>query len=138
MTTGPIHLKDSFSQYAAYLGWARAIDPADTDEAGFPPQEHDCAWEGVGPSLADEVMPGVHLVSSLVKRCIADTTQHNLSRERLAYYLDEYAFRSTAATHARGMRFYRLLQQAVGTDPQPLAALYSSRLVVCLRNSAVV
>ena len=30
-------------------------------------------------------------------------------------------------SRARGMLFYRLLQQAVATDPHPLSELYSSR-----------
>lgn len=76
----------------------------------------------------DAVMPGVHLVSSLVKRWIAGTLQHNVSHDQLAYYLDEYAFRFNRRTSAaRGMLFYRLLQQAVATDPHPLKELYSSR-----------
>jgi ISXO2-like transposase domain/Transposase zinc-ribbon domain len=76
----------------------------------------------------DTVMPGVHLVSSLVKRWIAGTLQHNVSRDQLAYYLDEYAFRfNRRRSSARGMLFYRLLQQAVATDPHPLNELYSSR-----------
>lgn len=76
----------------------------------------------------DTVMPGVHLVSSLVKRWIAGTLQLNVSHEQLAYYLDEFAFRfNRRNSTARGMLFYRLLQQAVETDPHPLHELYSSR-----------
>ena len=70
---------------------------------------------------------GVHLVASLLKRWIAGTLQHNVSAEHLAYYLDEYAFRfNRRNSRARGMLFYRLLQQAVATDPHPLKELYSS------------
>jgi len=83
---------------------------------------------GARASDLDTVMPGVHLVSSLVKRWIAGTLQHNISRDQLAYYLDEYAFRfNRRRSTARGMLFYRLLQQAVATDPHPLKELYSSR-----------
>jgi hypothetical protein len=83
---------------------------------------------GYNAADLDEVMPGVHLVSSLVKRWIAGTLQHNVSRDLLAYYLDEYAFRfNRRNSRARGMLFYRLLQQAVATDPHPLSELYSSR-----------
>jgi len=83
---------------------------------------------GYNAADLDEVMPGVHLVSSLVKRWIAGTLQHNVSRDLLAYYLDEYAFRfNRRNSRARGMLFYRLLQQAVATDPHPLTELYSSR-----------
>jgi hypothetical protein len=71
-------------------------------------------------------LPGVHLVASLLKRWIAGTLHHHVSLEQLPYYLDEYAFRFNRRTSAaRGMLFYRLLQQAVATDPHPLQDLYS-------------
>ncbi len=76
----------------------------------------------------EAVLPGVHLVASLLKRWINGTLQHNVSREHLGYYLDEYAFRfNRRNSRARGMLFYRLLQQAARTDPHPLTELYSSR-----------
>jgi hypothetical protein len=76
----------------------------------------------------DAVLPGAHLVASLLKRWIAGTLQHNVSRDQLPYYLDEYAFRfNRRNSRARGMLFYRLMQQAVDTDPHPLTELYSSR-----------
>ena len=75
----------------------------------------------------DELMPGVHLVSSLLKRWLAGTLQYGVSHDLLGYYLDEYAFRfNRRNSRARGMLFYRLLQQAVATDPHPLTELYSS------------
>jgi hypothetical protein len=47
-----------------------------------------------------------------------------VEREHLQYYLDEFAFRfSRRRSKARGMLFYRLLQQSVNTDPHPLADL---------------
>jgi hypothetical protein len=47
-----------------------------------------------------------------------------VSQEHLAYYLDEYTFRFNRRTsNSRGLLFYRLLQQAVNTDPHPLAEL---------------
>ena len=62
---------------------------------------------GYNPNL-DEVMPGVHVVSSLVKRWIAGTLQHNISRDLLAYYLDEYAFRfNRRNSRGRGMLLLR-------------------------------
>ena len=67
------------------------------------------------------VLPGVHRVASLLKRWIAGTLHHRVSDKHMAYYLDEYAFRFNRRTStARGMLFYRLLQQAVDTDPHPL------------------
>lgn len=73
-----------------------------------------------------EVLPGVHRVASLLKRWIAGTLHHHVSLEHLPYYLDEYAFRfNRRNSAARGMLFYRLLQQATNTDPHPLAELYA-------------
>jgi ISXO2 transposase-like protein/transposase-like zinc ribbon protein len=72
----------------------------------------------------DAVMPGPHLVSSLLKRWTAGTLHHRLSYQHLPYYLDEFTFRfNRRNSKARGMLFYRLLQQAVDTDPHPLKDL---------------
>ena len=72
----------------------------------------------------DAVMPGPHLVSSLLKRWTAGTLHHRLSHHHLPYYLDEFTFRfNRRNSRARGMLFYRLLQQAVDTDPHPLKEL---------------
>jgi hypothetical protein len=47
-----------------------------------------------------------------------------VEREHLQYYLDEFTFRfNRRRSKARGMLFYRLLQQSVNTDPHPLADL---------------
>ena len=73
-----------------------------------------------------QVTPGVHRVASLLKRWIAGTLHLHVSREHLPYYLDEFTFRFNRRTStARGMLFYRLLQQAVATDPHPLRELVS-------------
>jgi len=72
----------------------------------------------------DAIMPGPHLVSSLLKRWTAGTLHHRISRQHLPYYLDEFTFRFNRRTsNARGLLFYRLLQQAVNTDPHPLKEL---------------
>jgi transposase-like protein len=77
----------------------------------------------LAPDL-DAVMPGPHLVSSLLKRWTAGTLHHRISRQHLPYYLDEFTFRFNRRTsRARGLLFYRLLQQAAGTDPHPLSEL---------------
>jgi transposase-like protein len=71
-----------------------------------------------------DVLPGVHRVASLLKRWIAGTLHHNISAENMPYYLDEYAFRfNRRNSRARGLLFYRLLQQAVAADPHPLSEL---------------
>jgi hypothetical protein len=72
----------------------------------------------------DAVMPGPHLVSSLLKRWTSGTLHYRLSLSHLPYYLDEFTFRfNRRNSRARGMLFYRLLQQAVDTDPHPLKEL---------------
>jgi transposase-like protein len=70
------------------------------------------------------VLPGVHLVSSLLKRWSGGTLHHAITDRHLPYYLDEFTFRfNRRDSRARGMLFYRLLQQAVETDPHPLTEL---------------
>ena len=63
-------------------------------------------------------MPGVHRVSSLLKRWLLSTHQGAASGKHLDYYLDEYAFRFNRRTsRSRGLLFYRLMEQAVVTAP---------------------
>ena len=70
------------------------------------------------------VLPGVHRVASLLKRWLTGTLHYRVSDQHLEYYLDEYAFRfNRRNSKARGLLFYRLLQQSVGTDPHPLDEL---------------
>ena len=72
----------------------------------------------------DTVMPGPHLISSLLKRWTAGTLHYRISPQHLPYYLDEFTFRfNRRSSTARGLLFYRLLQQAVDTDPHPLKDL---------------
>ncbi len=69
---------------------------------------------------AHELMPRVHRVASLLKRWILGTHQGAVSHEHLAYYLDEFTFRFNRRTSQyRGKLFFRLLQQAVATEPHP-------------------
>lgn len=73
-------------------------------------------------------LPGVHMIASLLKRWLTGTLHYAVSQEHLAYYLDEYTFRfNRRKSKARGLLFYRLLQQAVQTGPQPLAGLRKPR-----------
>ena len=67
---------------------------------------------------AHVVMPGVHRISSLLKRWILGTHQGSISAKHIDYYLDEYTFRFNRRTsNARGLLFYRLLQQSVLVPP---------------------
>ena len=73
-------------------------------------------------------LPGVHMVGSLLKRWLTGTLHYAASQDHLAYYLDECTFRFNRRTSkARGLLFYRLLQQVVGTDPHPLKDLLKPR-----------
>lgn len=65
-----------------------------------------------------DLMPRVHHVVSLLKRWLMGTHQGAVRREHLDYYLDEFTFRfNRRRSQARGLLFYRLLQQAVEVDP---------------------
>jgi transposase-like protein len=70
------------------------------------------------PEPAHVVMPGVHRIAALLKRWLLGTHQGAASARHLDYYLDEYTFRFNRRTsRSRGLLFYRLLEQAVQTDP---------------------
>jgi transposase-like protein len=69
---------------------------------------------------ASELLPRVHHVVSLLKRWLMGTHHGAVSHEHLDYYLDEFTFRfNRRRSRARGLLFYRLLQQAVQVDPVP-------------------
>ena len=56
----------------------------------------------------------------IVKRWLLGTHQGAVSRDHLAYYLDEFTFRfNRRRSRSRGKLFYRLLQQAVAISPEP-------------------
>ncbi len=65
---------------------------------------------------AHVTMPAVHRIAALLKRGLLGIHQAAVSGKYLEYYLDEYTFRFNRRTsRARGMLFYRLMQQAVTT-----------------------
>ena len=67
---------------------------------------------------AHVAMPAVHRVASLPKRWLLGTHQGSVSPEHLQAYLNEFAFRfNRRSSGRRGLLFYRLLEQAVATDP---------------------
>lgn len=69
---------------------------------------------------AHVAMPGVHRIAALLKRWLLGTHQGGVSNRHLDYYLDEYTFRfNRRHSRARGLLFYRLLQQALYADPAP-------------------
>ena len=70
------------------------------------------------PDPAHVTMPGVHRIASLLKRWLLGTYQGSVQSGQLDYYLDEYTFRFNRRTsRSRGLLFYRLLEQAVQTNP---------------------
>jgi hypothetical protein len=61
----------------------------------------------------------------------ASTHQGAIAQEHLDDYLGLFTFRFNRRTSkSRGKLFYRLAQQAVQTDPAPLAALVKPQPVV--------
>lgn len=94
-------------------------------EAGFV-HRRSKIYKGGDP--AHVVMPRVHRVSSLLKRWLLGTHQGSVSPGHLDYYLDEFTFRFNRRTsRRRGLLFYRLLEQAVATDPTPYAAIIGGK-----------
>lgn len=77
---------------------------------------------------ASTLMPRVHRIASLLKRWLLGTHQGAVSRDHLDYYLDEFTFRfNRRRANARGLLFYRLLQQAPLVDPAPYRHLIRPR-----------
>ena len=73
---------------------------------------------------ADELLPRVHRIISLVKRWLMGTHQGAVQHDHLDYYLDEFIFRfNRRKSVSRGKLFYRLVQQAVQTSPHPYKGL---------------
>jgi hypothetical protein len=67
---------------------------------------------------AHVVMPGVQKIASLLKRWLLGTHQGSVTATHLDAYLDEFAFRfNRRKSRRRGMLFYRLLENAVVTQP---------------------
>lgn len=74
-------------------------------------------------------MPAVHRVAALIKRWLLSTHQGSVSPKHLDYYLDEYTFRfNRRSSRSRGLLFFRLMQQAAQTPPQPYQKLVGRSL----------
>lgn len=73
---------------------------------------------------ASRSMPHVHRVLALLKRWLLGTHQGSVQPHQLDYYLDEFTFRFNRR-HSRhpGLLFYRLLEEAVTTEPLPLKTI---------------
>jgi transposase-like protein/ribosomal protein L37AE/L43A len=73
---------------------------------------------------ASRSMPHVHRTLALLKRWLLGTHQGSVQPQQLDYYLDEFTFRFNRR-HSRhlGLLFYRLLEEAVATEPIPLSSI---------------
>ena len=116
---------DSQKQLLAFIG--EAVQPASrirTDgsssyrplvEQGY---EHERRVIAGSDILAHAAMPAVHRVASLLKRWLLGTHHGAVQPDQLDAYLDEFVFRfNRRNSRSRGLLFYRLLQQAVLTEP---------------------
>jgi len=76
-------------------------------------------------------MPGIHRVSSLLKRWILGTLYGYIGPQQLDYYLDEYTFRFNRRTsRSMGMLFYRLIEQVVSTNPNPYKSMVGGKVLM--------
>lgn len=79
---------------------------------------------GKRKASADDLLPRVHRVVSLLKRWLLGTHQGAVQPQHLDYYLDEFTFRFNRRKSAsRGKLFYRLVQQAVQIGPHTYRTL---------------
>ena len=90
--------------------------------------EHD-PFVILGSKIAAHIpLPGVHRVTSLLKRWLLGTHQGAVDPKHVDYYLDEFAFRFNRRTsRSRGMLFYRLMQQSAITTPVTYADIRDNR-----------
>ena len=73
---------------------------------------------------AHVAMPRIHRVASLLKRWWMGTYHGGISEAHLDSYLDEFTFRFNRRTsRARGLLFYRLVQQAAQMEALPYEQL---------------
>lgn len=96
-------------------------------------QEHEYTHKQINLSQSGDPahvhLPGVHRIASLLKRLLLSTHQGAVSPKHLDYYLDEYTFRFNRRTsRARGLLFYRLLEQAVCVSPVPYKKIIDAEL----------
>ena len=75
---------------------------------------------------ASKLLPRVHRVASLLKRWLLGTHPGAISHQHLLYYLDEFTFRfNRRRSRSRGKLFYRLVEQALTTPPEPYRVIAS-------------
>lgn len=83
----------------------------------------------------ESVLPGVHLVTSLIKRLLLGTFQNRFDKKYLQAYLDEYTFRfNRRATKHVGKRFFRMVQQAATSAPRTRKLIMFGTITAELAN----
>ena len=91
------------------------------------------------PKEAARLLPRAHRVASLLDRWLLGTHQGAVSHQHLPYYLDEFTFRfNRRKSRSRGKLFYRLVQQALMTDPAPYSAIVSPAKAPGTRTQPIV
>lgn len=89
---------------------------AGLDAEGY---QHDLELQKEASDKAS-VLPGAHLVISLVKRLILGTFQGRFHKKHLQGYLDEFVFRfNRRSVTFVGKKFMRIVEQAMLSDPAP-------------------
>lgn len=89
---------------------------------------HDVRNISASGNPAHVVMPRVHHVASLMDRWWLGIHQGAIRPSHLGYYLDEFTFRFNRRTSkARGLLFYRLMEQAVACSPVPRQLISGNR-----------
>lgn len=87
--------------------------------------QHERHVEKGNAKKGHELLFGVHVAISLLKRYLEGTLHGGYQYEHLAYYLDEFVFRfNRRSSGSRGLLFYRLMQGAVTTEPIRKADIY--------------
>lgn len=87
--------------------------------------DHIVINQSASPDPAHVMLPGPHRVAALVKRWLLGTYQGGVAKAQLPYYLDEFTFRfNRRSSRARGLLFYRLIEQAAALPHTPTAELY--------------
>lgn len=84
-------------------------------------------WEEQNPE-ADDLLPRVHRVISLVKRWLLGTYHGRPDKEYLDAYLNEFTFRFNRRTSgSRGLIFHRLLENATALEPVTFQKIKENR-----------
>lgn len=95
------------------------------DRLGY---QHEATAISQGNAPAHVVLPAVHRVASLVKRWLLGTHHGGWGAQHAPAYLDEFVFRfNRRGSKARGLLFYRLLQNAVSMRKTTYTNLVLSR-----------